>query len=155
MAGQWTGLLEGALAWAAALPGPLANEVAVDVPGRRVRLSHARVETLSRQLLRGVRALELRSWASGPAVYDLRLTVRGWKLRVETTPVRLELAEGRYTLWLATPGRVEPEESPGASSLLSSDPASRPRPIVRDRPDSRLDSASPMSSIFTMRPTVP
>ena len=119
MAGQsWTGLLDGALAWATALPGPLANEVAVDVAGRRVRLSHARVEALSRQVLKGVKGLELRSWASDPTVYDLRLSVKGWKLRVETTPMRVELAGGRYTLWLSTPGRVELEESPGASSLL-------------------------------------
>ncbi|CAM3965568.1 hypothetical protein G4177_07805 [Corallococcus sp. ZKHCc1 1396] len=118
MAGPWTGMLEGALAWARALPEQLSSEVAVDVAGRRVRLSHARVEALSRQVLQGVKGLELRSWASGLAVYDLRLSVRGWKLRVETTPERVELAQGRYTLWLATPGRVELEESPGASSLL-------------------------------------
>ncbi|MBN8228537.1 hypothetical protein JYK02_13580 [Corallococcus macrosporus] len=119
MAGQsWMGMLDGALAWATALPEGLAREVAVDVAGRRVRLSHARVEALSRGVLRNVKGLTLRSWDSGPAVYDLRLDVRGWKLRVETTPQRVELAQGRYTLWLSTPGRVELEESPGASSLL-------------------------------------
>ncbi|WP_375757142.1 hypothetical protein [Corallococcus exercitus] len=119
MAGQsWMGMLDGALAWAMALPEGLAQEVAVDVAGRRVRLSHARVEALSRSVLSRVKGLTLRSWDSAPAVYDLRLDVRGWKLRVETTPQRVELAQGRYTLWLATPGRVELEESPGASSLL-------------------------------------
>ncbi|RKG70671.1 hypothetical protein [Corallococcus terminator] len=118
MAGQWTGMLEGALAWAKALPDTLSSEVAVDVAGRRVRLSHARVEALSRQVLKGVKALELRSWDSLASVYDLRLSVKGWKLRVEATPERVLLAQGRYTLWLATPGRVELEESPGASSLL-------------------------------------
>ncbi|RKG98998.1 hypothetical protein D7Y13_38760 [Corallococcus praedator] len=118
MAGQWTGMLEGALAWAKALPEQLSSEVAVDVAGRRVRLSHARVEALSRQVLKGVKALELRSWDSRPAVYDLRLSVKGWRLRVEATPERVELAQGRYTLWLSTPGRVELEESPGASSLM-------------------------------------
>ncbi|GMU01186.1 hypothetical protein KH5H1_53060 [Corallococcus caeni] len=119
MAGQsLMGMLDGALAWAMALPEGLSQEVAVDVAGRRVRLSHARVEALSRGVLGRVKGLALRSWDSTPTVYDLRLDVRGWKLRVETTPQRVELAGGRYTLWLATPGRVELEESPGASSLL-------------------------------------
>ncbi|NOK17747.1 hypothetical protein [Corallococcus carmarthensis] len=119
MAGQsWTGMLDGVLAWARALPEGLSNQVAVDVAGRRVRLSHARVEALSRGVLGRVKGFTLRSWDSAAAVYDLRLDVRGWKLRVETTPQRVELAQGRYTLWLATPGRVELEESPGASSLL-------------------------------------
>lgn len=119
MAGQpWTGMLEGVLAWARALPEGLSNQVAVDVAGRRVRLSHARVEALSRGVLGRVKGLTLRSWDSTATVYDLRLDVRGWKLRVETTPQRVELARGRYTLWLATPGRVELEGSPGASSLL-------------------------------------
>ncbi|RKH62145.1 hypothetical protein [Corallococcus aberystwythensis] len=119
MAGQsWTGMLDGVLAWARTLPEGLSNQVAVDVAGRRVRLSHARVEALSRGVLGRVKGLALRSWDSTPAVYDLRLDVRGWKLRVETTPQRVELAGGGYTLWLATPGRVELEESPGASSLL-------------------------------------
>ncbi|NPD25755.1 hypothetical protein [Corallococcus exiguus] len=119
MAGQpWTEMLDGVVAWARALPAGLSNQVAVDVSGRRVRLSHARVEALSRGVLGRVKGLTLRSWDITPSVYDLRLDVRGWKLRVETTPQRVELAEGRYTLWLATPGRVELEESPGASSLL-------------------------------------
>jgi hypothetical protein len=119
MAGQpWTGMLDGVVAWARGLPEGLASQVAVDVAGRRVRLSHARVEALSRQVLRGVKGLELRAWATTPAVYDLRLEVRGWKLRVEATPQRVELARGRYTLWLSTPGRVELEGAPGASSLL-------------------------------------
>lgn len=115
---SWTGMLEGVLAWAKALPEGLSAQVAVDVSGRRVRLAHARVEALSRGVLRNVKGLELRSWGSTPTAYDLRLDVRGWKLRVETTPQRVELARGRYTLWLSTPGRVELEESPGASSLL-------------------------------------
>ncbi|WP_223643327.1 hypothetical protein [Corallococcus sp. EGB] len=119
MAGQsLTGMLDGVLAWARALPEGLSNQVAVDVGGRRVRLSHARVEALSRGVLGRVKGLTLRGWDSGATVYDLRLDVRGWKLRVETTPQRVELARGRYTLWLATPGRVELEGSPGASSLL-------------------------------------
>jgi hypothetical protein len=111
-------MLDGVLAWAKTLPAGLSNQVAVDVAGRRVRLSHARVEALSRGVLGRVKGLTLRGWDTTPAVYDLRLDVRGWKLRVETTPQRVELAQGRYTLWLATPGRVELEESPGASSLL-------------------------------------
>ncbi|NBD08142.1 MULTISPECIES: hypothetical protein [Corallococcus] len=115
---SWTGMLEGVLAWAKALPEGLSAQVAVDVSGRRVRLAHTRVEALSRGVLRNVKGLELRSWGTTPTVYDLRLDVRGWKLRVETTPQRVELALGRYTLWLSTPGRVELEESPGASSLL-------------------------------------
>ncbi|NNB88503.1 hypothetical protein HJC10_18155 [Corallococcus exiguus] len=119
MAGQpWTEMLDGVVAWAKALPAGLSNQVAVDVSGRRVRLSHARVEALSRGVLGRVKGLTLRSWDITASVYDLRLDVRGWKLRVETTPQRVELAGGRYTLWLATPGRVELEESPGASSLL-------------------------------------
>lgn len=119
MAGQsLTGMLDGVLAWARTLPEGLSNQVAVDVAGRRVRLSHARVEALTRGVFRRLRGVTLRGWDTTATVYDLRLDVRGWKLRVETTPQRVELARGCYTLWLATPGRVELEEAPGASFLL-------------------------------------
>jgi hypothetical protein len=121
MAGQSlaTKMLESALDWAKRLPSALSGDVAVDVGRKRVRLSHARVEALTRQMLRNVKALELIAWESGPAVYDVRLTVKGWRLRVEATLERVELASGRYKLWLRTPGKVELEEAGGtASSLL-------------------------------------
>ncbi|MBU8894116.1 hypothetical protein DRW03_12705 [Corallococcus sp. H22C18031201] len=120
MVGQGLGtlLLEGALEWVRKLPSALSSEVTVDVGRKRVRLSHARVEALSRQALRNVKALELREWTSSPGVYDVRATVKGWKLRVQTTPERVVLAQGRYTLWLRTPGKVELEESRGASALV-------------------------------------
>lgn len=120
MAGQSLAamMLEGALKWVEKLPSTLASEVAVDVGRKRVRLSHPRVESLTRQLLRNVKALELRDWESRPDVYDVRLTVSGWKLRVETALERVQLASGRYTLWLRTPGAVELEGSPGASALM-------------------------------------
>jgi hypothetical protein len=51
-------------------------------------------------------------------VYEVRLTVSGWRLRVEATLERVELAAGRYKLWLRTPGKVELEDSGAASSLL-------------------------------------
>ncbi len=120
MAGQSlaTKILEGALDWVKGLPSALSADVAVDVGRKRVRLSHPRVEALTRQMLRNVKKLELRSWESGPAVYDVRVAVNGWKLRVETTLERVELAGGRYKLWLRTPGKVELEESKTASALL-------------------------------------
>ncbi|WP_224243394.1 hypothetical protein [Hyalangium gracile] len=113
-----TKILEGALDWVKQLPSALSGDVAIDVANKRVRLSHARVEALTRQMLRNVKALELGTWESRPAVYDVRLTVSGWKLRVEATLERLELAGGRYKLWLRTPGKVELEESRTASALL-------------------------------------
>lgn len=120
MAGQSraTKLLEGALDWVKQLPSALSADVAVDVARKRVRLSHAQVEALSRQLLRNVKSLELRGWEAGPTSYDLRISVKGWRLRVDATLERLELASGRYTLRLRTPGRVELEGSQTASSLL-------------------------------------
>ncbi|MCP3138661.1 hypothetical protein [Pyxidicoccus xibeiensis] len=111
-------LLEGARDWAKRLPAALAEDVAVDVGRKRLRLSHARVEPLVRQLLRKVKHLELREWTARPDVYEARLSVQGWKLRVETTLERVELTSGRYKLWLRTPGVVELEESRTASSLM-------------------------------------
>jgi len=111
-------LLEGAREWARRLPTGLAGDVAVDVGGRRLRLSHGRVEAVVRQLLRNVKHLEVREWTAGEAVYDVRLSVKGWKVRVETTLERVELSAGRYRLWLRTPGAVELEESRAASSLV-------------------------------------
>jgi hypothetical protein len=113
-----TKALEGALGWVKRLPTALSTEVAIDVGRKRVRLSHARVEALARKALSRVKALEVLSWQAGPELYDVRLSVKGWKLRVEATLERLELASGRYTLWLNTPGKVELEGSPGASALL-------------------------------------
>lgn len=120
MAGQSgaSKILQGALDWVKQLPSALSGDVAIDVGRRRVRLSHARVEALTRQVLRNVKALELGTWESGPSTYDVRLTVSGWKLRVEATLERLELANGRYKLWLHTPGKVELEQSKTASALL-------------------------------------
>jgi hypothetical protein len=111
-------LLEGAREWAKRMPAALAEDVEVDVGRKRLRLSHARVEMVVRQLLGRVKAVELREWTARPAVYDVRLSVRGWKVRVETTLERVELSSGRYRLWLRTPGAVELEGSPGASSLM-------------------------------------
>ncbi len=111
-------ILEGALDWVKQLPSGVSADVAVDVGRKRVRLSHARVEALTRQLLRRVKVLELRGWEAGPAVYDVRLTVSGWRLRVEAALERVELAGGRYKLWLRTPGKVELESSEAASALL-------------------------------------
>ncbi len=113
-----TRILEGALDWVKQLPAALSADVAVDVGHKRVRLSHGRVEALTRQMLRRVKALELRSWASGAEVYDVRLEVSGWRLRVEATLERVELAFGRYKLWLRTLGKVELEGSQAASALL-------------------------------------
>jgi hypothetical protein len=110
-------ILEGALDWAKRLPA-LSSDVAVDVGRKRVRLSHPRVEALSRQVLAKVKALELHTWESGPAVYDVRFSVSGWRLRAEATLERLELAAGTYKLWLRTPGRVELEESRAGSLLM-------------------------------------
>ncbi|MFY2562788.1 hypothetical protein ACN469_34665 [Corallococcus terminator] len=111
-------LLEGAREWAKRLPSALSGDIAVDVGSKRLRLSHVRVETVVRQLLVKVKHLELRHWEARPELYDIRLSVKGWKLRVETTLERVEFASGRYRLWLRTPGRVELEESRGASSLV-------------------------------------
>jgi hypothetical protein len=111
-------LLEGAREWVGRLPASLAREVSVDVARRRVRLSHARVEALTRQLLADVHVLEVRSWTSLPHVYDVRLSAAGWKLRVELTLERVELAGGGFTVWLRTPGRVELEESRAASLFM-------------------------------------
>lgn len=113
-----TKVLEGALDWVKRLPSALSGDVAVDVGRKRVRLSHSRVEALTRQVLRNVKALELHDWDSGPEVYDVRLAVSGWRLRTEATLERVELAGGRYKLWLRTPGKVELEEAGAASALL-------------------------------------
>lgn len=111
-------LMEGAREWAKRLPGALGEDVAVDVGRKRLRLSHPRVEMVVRQLLRKVKHLELREWTAKSDVYDVRLSVQGWKLRVQTTLERVELTAGRYRLWLRTPGVVELEESRTASSLM-------------------------------------
>jgi hypothetical protein len=113
-----TKILEGALEWVRQLPSALSGDVAVDVGRKRVRLSHARVQVLTRQMLQRVKVLELRAWEAGPAIYDVRLSVSGWRLRVETTLERMELASGRYKLWLRTPGKVELESSETVSALL-------------------------------------
>ncbi|MET0401693.1 MAG: hypothetical protein ABW123_04780 [Cystobacter sp.] len=113
-----TKMLEGALDWVKRLPSTMSSDVAVDVGRKRVRLSHARLEALLRQLLRQVKHVELNAWSAGPQVYDARLSVKGWRLRVETTLERVTLAEGRYQVRLRTPGRVELEETPAASALL-------------------------------------
>lgn len=113
-----TKILEGALDWVKQLPSAVSAEVAVDVGRKRVRLSHARVEALTRQMLRQAKALELRAWEAGPEVYDVRLSVSGWRLRVETTLERVELTGGRYKLWLRTPGKVELESGEAVSALL-------------------------------------
>jgi hypothetical protein len=113
-----TKMLEGALDWVKRLPSTMASDVAVDVGRKRVRLSHARLETLLRQMLRQVKHLELNAWSAGPQVYEARFSVKGWRLRVELTLERVELAEGRYKVRLLTPGRVELEETPAASALL-------------------------------------
>lgn len=111
-------LMEGAREWAKRLPAALGEDVAVDVGRKRLRLSHPRVELVARQLLRKAKGLELREWTAKPDVYEVRLSVQGWKLRVQTTLERVELASGRYRLWLRTPGVVELEESRTASSLM-------------------------------------
>src|SRR5262245_17751670 len=58
------------------------------------------------------------AWDARAEVYDIRLSVSGWRLRVEATLERVELASGRYKLWLRTPGKVELESSQAASALL-------------------------------------
>ena len=110
---------ESAKEWVGKLPVGLSNEVSVDVARRRVRLSHARVEALTRKALQNVRALTLGDWVNLPHAYDVRLAVAGWKLRVEVTLERVELASGRYHLTLLTPGRVDLEESRAASMLVA------------------------------------
>lgn len=109
---------ESAREWVGKLPVGLSGEVSVDVSRRRVRLSHARVEALTRRALQNVRALTLGDWVHLPQVYDVRLAVAGWKLRVEVALERVELASGRYHLTLLTPGRVDLEESRAASMLV-------------------------------------
>ena len=104
--------------WVGKLPSGLSGEVAVDVGRKRVRLSHARVEALTRRVLRDVRPLTLGEWAHLPRVYDVRVGVSGWKLRVEVALERLEFASGRYHLTLRTPSRVDLEESRMASALV-------------------------------------
>jgi hypothetical protein len=111
-------MLEGAREWAKRLPSALAEDVAVDMGRKRLRLSHLRVEQVVRQLLVKVKHLELREWTALPEVYDIRLTVKGWKVRVQATLERVELGSGRYKLWLRTPGVVELEEGRTASSLM-------------------------------------
>ncbi|AEI62062.1 hypothetical protein [Corallococcus macrosporus] len=111
-------MLEGARKWAKRLPNALSDDMAVDVSRGRVRLSHSRVEAVARQLLTRLKHFELREWSAREDVYDVRFSVRGWRLRVETTPERVELAAGRYRLWLRTPGVVALEESQTASSLV-------------------------------------
>ena len=104
--------------WVGKLPSGLSGEVAVDVGRKRLRLSHARVEALTRRVLRDVRPLTLGEWSTQPQTYDVRVAVSGWKLRVEVALERLELASGRYHLTLRTPGRVDVEESKMASALV-------------------------------------
>jgi hypothetical protein len=104
--------------WVGRLPSGLSGEVAVDVGRKRLRLSHARVEALTRRVLRDVRPLTLGEWVNLPQTYDVRVAVSGWKLRVEVALERLELASGRYHLTLRTPGRVDVEESRMASALV-------------------------------------
>lgn len=104
--------------WVGKLPSGLSGEVAVDVGRKRLRLSHARVEALTRRVLRDVRPLTLGDWVTQPQTYDVRVAVSGWKLRVEVALERLELASGRYHLTLRTPGRVDVEESKMASALV-------------------------------------
>lgn len=104
--------------WVGKLPAGMSGEVSVDVAGKRLRLSHARVEALTRRVLRDVRNLKLGEWVTGPNAYDVRLEVAGWKGRVEVALERLELASGRYHLTLKTPGRVELEDSKVASALV-------------------------------------
>jgi len=104
--------------WVGKLPSGLSGEVAVDVGRKRLRLSHARVEALTRRVLRDVRPLTLGEWSTQPQTYDVRVAVSGWKLRVEVALERLELASGRYHLTLRTPGRVDVEESRMASALV-------------------------------------
>jgi hypothetical protein len=109
---------ESAKEWVGKLPSGLSSEVSVDVARKRLRLSHARVEALTRRALRDVKALTVGDWANLPQAYDVRLAVSGWKLRVEVSLERLELASGRYHLTLRTPGRVDLEESKMASALM-------------------------------------
>ncbi len=109
---------ESAKEWVGKLPSGLSSEVSVDVARKRLRLSHARVEALTRRALRDVKGLTVGDWAHLPQTYDVRLEVSGWKLRVEVAVERLVLASGRYHLTLRTPGRVDLEESRMASALV-------------------------------------
>jgi hypothetical protein len=109
---------ESAREWVGRLPATLSGEVTVDVSRRRLRLSHVRVEALTRRVLRDVRSLTLGEWSSLTHAYDVRVAVAGWKLRVEVVLERMELASGRYSVTLLTPGRVDLEESRVASALV-------------------------------------
>ncbi len=109
---------ESAREWVGRLPAALSGEVTVDVTRRRLRLSHGRVEALTRRVLRDVDALTLGEWSALAHAYDVRLAVAGWKLRVEVSLERLDLSTGRYSVTLLTPGRVELEESRVASALV-------------------------------------
>ncbi len=109
---------ESAREWVGKLPSGLSSQVTVDVARRRLRLSHGRVEVLTRRVLRDVRALTVGDWVNLPRAYDVRLAVSGWRLRVDVAIERLELASGRYNLTLLTPGRVDLEESRAASVLV-------------------------------------
>jgi hypothetical protein len=110
-------LLDGALVWLGRLPGALAEQVSVDLARRRLRLSHGRVEALTRKLLASVSGLELRDWKPLPEAYDVRLGVKGWGLRCQVALERVELASGGYAVWLWT-REVQLEESPAASLLV-------------------------------------
>lgn len=111
-------LLEGLGHMLGRLPSALSGQVTVDVARRRLRLSHERVEALSRRMLREVKPLTVHDWATLPHAYDVRLTAAGWKLRVDVALERVELAGGRYHLTLRTPGRVDLEQAPVASALV-------------------------------------
>lgn len=114
-ASRW---LESAKEWMGKLPSGLGGEVSVDMARRRLRLSHGRVEALTRRVLRDVRLLTVGDWVNLSHAYDVRLAVSGWKLRVEVVLERLEFSSGRYNLTLRTPGRVDLEESRMASALV-------------------------------------
>lgn len=113
------GLLEGVRDLLGRLPKALSGQVTVDVSGRRLRLSHERMEVLTRRLLRDVKPLEVGDWKHLPHAYDVRLKAAGWKLRVDVALERVELSGGRYHVTLRTPGRVDLEEAPMASALVA------------------------------------
>ena len=85
------GLLDGMMGWLGRLPAAVSGHVTVDVSRRRLRLSHEKVEALTRRLLRDVRALEVGDWTNLPHAHDVRLKASGWKLRVEVALERVEL----------------------------------------------------------------
>jgi hypothetical protein len=111
-------LLEGLSHLLGRVPEALSGQVTVDVARRRLRLSHERVEALTRRLLRDVRHLEVGDWSHLPHAYDVRMKAGGFKLRVDVALERVELIGGRYHLTLRTPGRVDLEEGPMASVLM-------------------------------------